>query len=74
MKAVQFDAISEADFATPYVSCANFSILEDKIAFEGNETFSVVIQPLTRAEIGENSTANVTILDNDGILILYYHS
>ena len=66
VKAVQFAAISEADFSRPYISCSNFSILDDKIAFEGDETFTVMIKPLASAELGGNSTANITILDNDG--------
>ena len=64
---VVFDAISEARFTSPYSSCQQFTILEDKIAFEGNESFIVTLQPSSLAEVGMNSTANVTILDNDGM-------
>lgn len=66
---VTFDRISEANFTIPYISCATFAILEDKIAFEGNETFAVRIQTSSLVELGMNSMANVTILDNDSKLV-----
>lgn len=65
---VRFEAVGETNFSSPHTSCAFFAILDDKIAFEGEEGFVVGIQAPSGAEyqIGTNSTANVTILDNDG--------
>ena len=67
---VEFEATTEANFSSPYISCTSFSIQEDRIAFEGEESFLLQILPPQAAgqdyEIGQNSTANVTILDNDG--------
>lgn len=68
METVTFAPVSEADFSSPYVSCGVFTILEDKIAFEGEEGFVVRLLPPLEAEfeIGQNGTADVIILDNDG--------
>ena len=48
--------------------CTMFEILEDKIAFEGEETVLVtIVLPLINAtRLGDNSTALVVISDNDG--------
>lgn len=50
------------------VMCTMFEILEDKIAFEGEETVLVtIVLPLINAtRLGDNSTALVVISDNDG--------
>lgn len=50
------------------VSCGSFVIVDDKIAFEGEEGFVVNLlsPPVAEYRIGQNATANVTILDNDG--------
>ena len=65
VQAVTFGAVDESNFSFPYISCGYFIVLDDKIAFEGNEQFLVELQPLSSALIGEMSVANVTIQDND---------
>ena len=65
---VTFEAVSEDIFSPPYVSCGVVAILEDKLAFEGDEVFVVNLLPgllNATAMIGQNGTANVTIQDND---------
>ena len=65
---VVFQPVSEAVFTSPYTSCGTFEILEDKIAFEGEEGFTVRLLPPREGAgyvVGENSTADVVILDND---------
>ena len=47
------------------VSCGQLSIVEDKLAFEGDELFTVSIVPLATAVVGQNRTADVIIFDND---------
>lgn len=67
MVEVVFEASSEANFTRPYTSCGFLPLLEDKIAFEGEENFTVsILPPSIGTELGENSTATVIILDNDG--------
>ena len=67
---VTFAPVSEANFSSPYESCGAFTILEDTIAFEGEERFAVRLLPPLDAEysyeIEQNATADVIILDNDG--------
>ena len=65
---VTFLPVSEADFTSPYESCGSFLILNDKLAFEGEEGFVVNLlsPPEDEYRIGQNGTANVTILDDDG--------
>ena len=49
--------------------CVNFDINEDEIALEGDETFSVSFNILSRnttAQPGDRPTSIVTIIDNDG--------
>ncbi len=50
-------------------TCVSFSILEDKLAFEGQETFSVQLLPpiqgVGEIQLGANTTATMYILDND---------
>ncbi len=50
-------------------TCVSFSILEDKLAFEGQETFSVQLLPpiqgIGEIQLGAITTATVYILDND---------
>lgn len=56
----------EASTNSSSVSCAYFEILEDRLAFEGTENFTVTLEETDVAMIGENSTALVSIRDNDG--------
>lgn len=48
--------------------CTSFEILEDKIAFEGEERVrvAIVLPPINATRLGDNSTALVVISDNDG--------
>lgn len=50
------------------VMCTSFEILEDKIAFEGEERVrvAIVLPPINATRLGDNSTALVVISDNDG--------
>lgn len=71
VQAVVFEPLSEANFSGPYTSCGSFPVIDDKIAFEGDETFVVrILDPLAAVQLGSNTTANVTIVDNDGMNIL----
>ena len=51
----------------PIVGCSSVSILDDEIAFEGNETFLVQVFATSHenAQIGNSSAAYVIVLDND---------
>ena len=67
---VTFPSVSEADFDNVSIACTEFVILEDKLAFEEVENFSVSLLPLEiseefLAEFGENTSATVEIRDND---------
>ena len=67
---VTFPAVPETNFTNYTVSCVDIPILEDTVAFEGVENFSVILLPpdvdegllVTR---GENVSLSVTIRDND---------
>ena len=63
---VQYNS-SSPSATPPLVSCTTAFILDDEIAFEGNETFQVELVGTSHgnAQIGNTSVANVTILDND---------
>ena len=55
-------------------SCINISIIDDRL-LEGNETFSMSLQASDTAnrdqvKLGMPNTTNVTIVDNDGIVIM----
>ena len=50
--------------------CRNFSLIDDNIALEGNETFNVVLSSTTSGIIGSQNTGVVTIIDNDGNIYL----
>ena len=63
---IVFEAVNETEFSFPSVSCGYFGILEDKVAFEGDEWFLLELISSSMEVEGINSTVNVTIHDNDG--------
>ena len=50
--------------------CRTFSIIDDDIALEGNETFNVMLTSTTSGIIGSNNEGTVTIIDNDGNIVI----
>ena len=48
--------------ATPTQACTSFNIINDTIGLEGNETFTVRVEP-------SGPESWVTIIDDDGMLI-----
>ena len=48
--------------------CGNVRIIDDKLANEGNEQFSVTITSISgsRVDVGPNDETCVTIIDDDG--------
>lgn len=59
-------------FRTPgnSISCTTFDIIDDKIALEENETFSIEVVPVAGpVEIGRKNRAMITIEDDDGMYI-----
>ena len=59
---------SESSFS---IACTTVEVLEDKLAFEGSESFTVAIESIeavdvTSVTVGSNFTSEVIIQDNDG--------
>ena len=51
-------------------ACVEFTVVDDMIAFEGDETFTVTFTTLPGTIHGSRSRANVTIIDDDGVFLL----
>ena len=54
--------------------CYNFSIEDDNLALEGNESFNVVLSSTTPGIVGFNNTALVVIQDNDSMSLYVEHA
>ena len=51
-------------------ACADLPIRDDEIAMEGDEVFEVVLETPPGVPTSSQDPSTVTILDNDGIMIL----
>ena len=47
--------------------CRNFSIEDDNLALEGNESFKVLLSSTTPGLVSFNNTALIVIQDNDSM-------
>ena len=48
--------------------CINFTIINDDVAIEGNETFVVELVPPPNVLPGDPTETEITIVDNDGMV------
>ena len=51
-------------------ACVQFTVVDDALALEGNETFTVDFVAPPATERGSPSPATVTITDDDGMFIV----
>ena len=53
-------------------ACVEFDIIDDPLALEGDETFTVTFETPDRFQATDPMTATVTIVDDDGRGSLHY--
>ena len=55
-------------------ACVEFVLLDDALALEGDETFTISFEPPAGTNPGASTTVTFTIIDDDGINITQFVS